>query len=149
MTVYTGGGAGTFIEVAVPVNEGFSSWERHYHFRELSEVKALFKTQHYEFFSETDECYVEKCADEAEEQAIVELWKKYSAIALERNQKGATLEAVQASAKRSREWLQFYNDVLAGAPHILESVEFHTTNISYTETTAAQLQKDIDELTCD
>lgn len=147
--VYTGGGAGTFIEVAVDVDDGYNSWERHYHFNEFSEVEALFKSQDYEFFSSNDECYVIKCADEAEEKAICELFSKYEKLAYARNQKEYTLLQVQSSGKVSAEWVQFYNDVLAGAPHVLEALQFHTQNVSYTEGTATQLKKDIAELTCD
>lgn len=145
-TEFHGDGMGTFIEVGVTVENDYNRWERYYHFHEFDEVVALFKRQDYEFFAHGD-CDVAKCADPAEMIAIQDAYEHWGAIALRRNQLESTVEAVKKGLATSTDWLQFYNDVLAQTPDILELVEFHTTNVSYCGTTIKQLEDDINELT--
>lgn len=145
MTEYTGGGPGTFIEIAVPVENDYNQWDCHYHFRVFDEVAELFSQKDYEFFSVGD-CEVIKCADDNERGKIEYLYERCGEIALQLNQKAMTLDAVNKGLAASQRWIQFYNDVIAQAPHVMEQLAFHKQTIDYAQGTIAQLEKDVEEL---
>lgn len=147
MTEFTGGKDGTFIEVAIPREENWHQWDAHYHFNRFVEVVDFFRRQDAEFFAHGEPLVV-KCADEGEKIAIELAYDEAADKAYKRDHAEFTLSHAVRDRRESQKWIQFYNDVLAQAPYVLQMLESHKSTIAKCDGTIAELEAKIKDLTC-